>query len=215
MDKLGLREEGLAERFLQIRGVWEDHARYAMTIEEWDERRDEIVGKFLLTLGRARFARRSARSWRPRGRGTRPLVGRWQLLSLPEQPWPKLQTWRSSSVRDRGVEAPAASGAWRSVALTRRRARGAPRRRARPGATASSSSAPSATQRHASPISAARSPSTRSPNEDHRRRRLGADGARSSSQVWPPPGWMPDADEPGVEAGRWRRRCARRRRARG
>jgi [ribosomal protein S5]-alanine N-acetyltransferase len=47
MDKLGLREEGLAERFLQIRGVWEDHARYAMTIEEWDERRDEIVGKFL------------------------------------------------------------------------------------------------------------------------------------------------------------------------
>jgi ribosomal-protein-alanine N-acetyltransferase len=47
MDKLGLREEGLAERFLQIRGVWEDHARYAMTIEEWKERRDEIVGKFL------------------------------------------------------------------------------------------------------------------------------------------------------------------------
>ena len=47
MDKLGLREEGLAERFLQIRGVWEDHCRYAMTIEEWEERRDEIVGKFL------------------------------------------------------------------------------------------------------------------------------------------------------------------------
>ena len=47
MDKLGLREEGLAERFLQIRGVWEDHVRYALTIEEWDERRDDIVGKFL------------------------------------------------------------------------------------------------------------------------------------------------------------------------
>jgi ribosomal-protein-alanine N-acetyltransferase len=47
MDKLGLREEGLAERFLQIRGVWEDHVRYAITIEEWNERRDEIVGKFL------------------------------------------------------------------------------------------------------------------------------------------------------------------------
>jgi ribosomal-protein-alanine N-acetyltransferase len=47
MDKLGLREEGLAERFLQIRGVWEDHVRYAITIEEWDERRDDIVGKFL------------------------------------------------------------------------------------------------------------------------------------------------------------------------
>ncbi|MGQ0803554.1 MAG: GNAT family N-acetyltransferase [Actinomycetota bacterium] len=47
MDKLGLREEGLAERFLQIRGVWEDHVRYAITIEEWDERRDDIVGKLL------------------------------------------------------------------------------------------------------------------------------------------------------------------------
>jgi [ribosomal protein S5]-alanine N-acetyltransferase len=47
MDKLGLREEGLAERFLQIRGVWEDHVRYAITVEEWDDRRDDIVGKFL------------------------------------------------------------------------------------------------------------------------------------------------------------------------
>jgi ribosomal-protein-alanine N-acetyltransferase len=47
MEKLGLREEGLAERFLQIRGVWEDHCRFAMTVEEWGERRDEIVGKFL------------------------------------------------------------------------------------------------------------------------------------------------------------------------
>jgi ribosomal-protein-alanine N-acetyltransferase len=47
MDKLGLREEGMAERFLQIRGVWEDHVRYAITIEEWNEHRDEIVGKFL------------------------------------------------------------------------------------------------------------------------------------------------------------------------
>jgi ribosomal-protein-alanine N-acetyltransferase len=47
MDKLGLREEGLAERFLQIRGVWEDHVRYAITSEEWDARRDEIVERFL------------------------------------------------------------------------------------------------------------------------------------------------------------------------
>ncbi len=47
VEKLGMREEGIAERFLQIRGTWEDHVRYAMTLEEWDERRDEIVGKFL------------------------------------------------------------------------------------------------------------------------------------------------------------------------
>jgi ribosomal-protein-alanine N-acetyltransferase len=47
VEKLGMREEGIAERFLQIRGTWEDHVRYAMTLEEWDERADEIVGKFL------------------------------------------------------------------------------------------------------------------------------------------------------------------------
>ncbi len=39
--------KGLAERFLQIRGVWEDHVRYAITSEEWDVRRDEITRRFL------------------------------------------------------------------------------------------------------------------------------------------------------------------------
>jgi ribosomal-protein-alanine N-acetyltransferase len=39
-DKLGLREEGIAERYLEINGVWEDHVRYAITAEEWDDRRD-------------------------------------------------------------------------------------------------------------------------------------------------------------------------------
>ena len=33
-------------RFLQIRGVWEDHVRYAITREEWDERRAEFEAKF-------------------------------------------------------------------------------------------------------------------------------------------------------------------------
>lgn len=37
--KLGLREEGIAERFLEINGVWEDHVCYAITVEEWDERK--------------------------------------------------------------------------------------------------------------------------------------------------------------------------------
>jgi [ribosomal protein S5]-alanine N-acetyltransferase len=46
-DKLGLREEGLSERFLQIRGVWEDHVRYAITSEEWAARRDEFLAQFL------------------------------------------------------------------------------------------------------------------------------------------------------------------------
>jgi ribosomal-protein-alanine N-acetyltransferase len=47
VEKLGMREEGIAERFLQIRGTWEDHVRYAMTLEEWDERAGDIIGKFL------------------------------------------------------------------------------------------------------------------------------------------------------------------------
>ncbi|MEY2403899.1 MAG: [ribosomal protein S5]-alanine N-acetyltransferase [Acidimicrobiaceae bacterium] len=43
VEKLDLREEGIAERYLEINGVWEDHVRYAMTVEEWDDRRDELV----------------------------------------------------------------------------------------------------------------------------------------------------------------------------
>ena len=42
VEKLGVREEGVALRYLEINGVWEDHCRYAMTVEEWDERRDEL-----------------------------------------------------------------------------------------------------------------------------------------------------------------------------
>lgn len=41
--KLGLRNEGLAERYLEINGRWEDHVRYAMTFEEWQERGDDLV----------------------------------------------------------------------------------------------------------------------------------------------------------------------------
>jgi ribosomal-protein-alanine N-acetyltransferase len=46
-DKLGMREEGVSTRFLQIRGIWEDHVRYAITAEEWDDRRDELAARFL------------------------------------------------------------------------------------------------------------------------------------------------------------------------
>ncbi len=37
--KLGLRGEGIACRYLEINGRWEDHVRYAITAEEWVERR--------------------------------------------------------------------------------------------------------------------------------------------------------------------------------
>ena len=36
VEKLGIRDEGVAQRYLEINGVWEDHVRYAITVEEWD-----------------------------------------------------------------------------------------------------------------------------------------------------------------------------------
>jgi len=43
MEKLRYRNEGIAERFLEINGTWEDHVRYAMTAEEWAVRQAELV----------------------------------------------------------------------------------------------------------------------------------------------------------------------------
>jgi ribosomal-protein-alanine N-acetyltransferase len=34
-EKAGMRREGLALRYLQIAGVWEDHSMWALTTEEW------------------------------------------------------------------------------------------------------------------------------------------------------------------------------------
>lgn len=42
MEKLHMREEGVAQRYLEINGVWEDHMRFAITVEEWEKRRDEL-----------------------------------------------------------------------------------------------------------------------------------------------------------------------------
>jgi ribosomal-protein-alanine N-acetyltransferase len=47
MEKLHYREEGIALRYLEINGVWEDHVRYAITAEEWDERRAELTAAWL------------------------------------------------------------------------------------------------------------------------------------------------------------------------
>jgi ribosomal-protein-alanine N-acetyltransferase len=35
IEKIGMRYEGLSERYLLINGVWEDHLLYALTAEEW------------------------------------------------------------------------------------------------------------------------------------------------------------------------------------
>jgi ribosomal-protein-alanine N-acetyltransferase len=46
-EKLGMREEGIARGFLQIQGVYEDHVRYAMTVEEWRARSPALVARYL------------------------------------------------------------------------------------------------------------------------------------------------------------------------
>ena len=47
VEKLVLRNEGVALGFLEINGEWEDHVRYAMTAEEWTVRGPELRAKWL------------------------------------------------------------------------------------------------------------------------------------------------------------------------
>ncbi len=47
VEKLGVRAEGIAERYLEINGAWEDHIRFAMTSEEWEQRRRELSIQWL------------------------------------------------------------------------------------------------------------------------------------------------------------------------
>ena len=47
MEKLGIRDEGVAERYLEINGVWEDHARFGFTAEEWADRQSELATVWL------------------------------------------------------------------------------------------------------------------------------------------------------------------------
>ena len=43
VEKLELRQEGVALRYLEIDGRWEDHVRYAITSEEWTDRSGELI----------------------------------------------------------------------------------------------------------------------------------------------------------------------------
>ncbi|MBW3536691.1 MAG: GNAT family N-acetyltransferase, partial [Actinobacteria bacterium] len=47
VEKLGLRCEGTAERYLEINGVWEDHLRFAITAEEWRQRRRDLLREWV------------------------------------------------------------------------------------------------------------------------------------------------------------------------
>ena len=62
VEKLGLRYEGLAERYVEINGVWEDHSRFAITEEEWRVRAPDLVAEWIAPLPVARPSARS-RGW--------------------------------------------------------------------------------------------------------------------------------------------------------
>jgi [ribosomal protein S5]-alanine N-acetyltransferase len=47
VEKVKIRDEGVALRYLEINGVWEDHIRYGITAEEWTDRRDELMGTWV------------------------------------------------------------------------------------------------------------------------------------------------------------------------
>jgi len=47
VEKLDLRSEGVAERYLEIDGIWEDHMRFAITTEEWDTRGPDLMRAWL------------------------------------------------------------------------------------------------------------------------------------------------------------------------
>jgi [ribosomal protein S5]-alanine N-acetyltransferase len=49
VEKLGIREEGLALRYVKINGEWEDHINYAITVEEWRERSPILLSEWVGT----------------------------------------------------------------------------------------------------------------------------------------------------------------------
>ncbi len=47
MEKLEMRNEGTALRYLEINGIWEDHVRYAITSEEWLIRKADLEADWI------------------------------------------------------------------------------------------------------------------------------------------------------------------------
>lgn len=45
--KLGLRNEGTALRYLEINGSWEDHVRFAITSEDWAQKKSQYAKDWL------------------------------------------------------------------------------------------------------------------------------------------------------------------------
>ena len=84
VEKLQFREEGVALRYLEINGVWEDHVRYAITAEEWE--------------AAPRRARPPTGSPEPNAYGCFFEILAWRAaMRSANQGWPALHTWGSSS----------------------------------------------------------------------------------------------------------------------
>lgn len=47
VEKLELRKEGIAQKYLEINGMWEDHIRFAMTSEEWGQRSLSLLAEWV------------------------------------------------------------------------------------------------------------------------------------------------------------------------
>ena len=45
LARLGIRDEGVAQRYRFVDGEWRDHVRYAITAEEWQVRREELMAR--------------------------------------------------------------------------------------------------------------------------------------------------------------------------
>jgi ribosomal-protein-alanine N-acetyltransferase len=45
-----LRNEGTALLYLEINGVWEDHVRYAITSEDWADKREQYLKDWVLPI---------------------------------------------------------------------------------------------------------------------------------------------------------------------
>ena len=156
-------------RYLEINGVWEDHVRYAITSEEWDERRDELrEGVAVAALSAQRL--RSMRLERGEPRGLE--------LGLTDRPELGLELARRPPRRGRRRPACAAS-----VAFVRGpAARGARRRPARPASGPRRASSSSSTQRHTRPTRSASAPSRTSPNSTVAAAACGPDRALRASR---------------------------------
>jgi ribosomal-protein-alanine N-acetyltransferase len=47
VEKLEIRDEGVAQRYLEINGLWEDHIRFAITSEEWVDRGEKLLATWV------------------------------------------------------------------------------------------------------------------------------------------------------------------------